>query len=156
MEKCHFSDYYKSPLGTLKICSTKSKIISIQFTNKNITSIPKKTPPPLQMCKKQLQEYFKGKRKTFSLPIKFEGTDFQIKVWQELQNIPFGKTASYKDIAKLVGKPLSSRAVGNANNKNLLAIIIPCHRVVQASGKIGGYAAGTKTKKALLEHEQQQ
>ena len=94
-----------------------------------------------------------GHRKSFDIPIKFVGTPFQISVWKALQSIPYGQTASYKDIANLIENPRAYRAVGMANNKNPLAIIVPCHRVVGADGSLTGYAGGIKIKEKLLELE---
>jgi O-6-methylguanine DNA methyltransferase len=102
---------------------------------------------------KELHEYLSGERKMFSVPIKPEGADFQMKVWKELTNIPYGKTRSYSDIAKSLGNPKSARAVGNACNRNPIAIIIPCHRVLGADGALTGYAGGIERKKFLLNLE---
>lgn len=101
----------------------------------------------------QLQEYFFGKRKTFDLPLAIEGTEFQIKVWKALSEIPYGTTCSYKDIAIKIGNCKASRAVGMANNKNPIPIIVPCHRVIGASGKLVGYAGGLNIKQKLLNVE---
>lgn len=98
----------------------------------------------------QLNEYKDGKRKEFDIPLHLEGTPFQIKVWQELQKIPYGKTATYKDIAIRVGSPKAYRAIGNANNHNRIMIVIPCHRVIGADGKLVGYAGGLDLKETLL------
>ena len=107
----------------------------------------------LSMATIQLDEYFQGKRTTFSLPFKLTGTPFQLAVWKELQNIPYGQTTSYKEIAQKINKPKACRAVGMANNKNPLPIIIPCHRVIGSNGKLIGYAGGLKLKNYLLELE---
>lgn len=101
----------------------------------------------------QLYEYFKRRRKEFDLPLKLQGTDFQKSVWQELIKIPYGKTASYLDIAKAVGNPKACRAVGMANNRNNIAIVIPCHRVIGSGGKLVGYAGGLDVKQKLLDLE---
>lgn len=101
----------------------------------------------------QLQEYFKGDRKVFTVPLKPDGTDFQRKVWKALTEIPYGQTASYGEIAEKIGKSGGARAVGNANNKNPIAIMIPCHRVIGANGSLTGYAAGLDIKKKLLDLE---
>jgi methylated-DNA-[protein]-cysteine S-methyltransferase len=108
----------------------------------------------IQSCLKQLDEYFKGKRKKFNLPLKMEGTPFQIRVWKELSKIPFGKVISYKELAQKVGKPKAFRAVGNANGKNKFPIILPCHRVIASDGTLGGYGLGLPRKKKLLDHEE--
>ena len=101
----------------------------------------------------QLKEYFSNKRKKFYVPLDIEGTKFQMKVWNELKKIPYGKTASYKDIAIAIGNVKAVRAIGRANGKNPVPIIIPCHRVIEHSGKLGGYSGGTGIKEKLLELE---
>lgn len=112
-----------------------------------------KETPLIKRAAKQLDEYFNKKRKTFDLPLKPEGTDFQKKVWKALQRIPYGTTASYGEIAAAIGNHKASRAVGMANNRNPIAIIIPCHRVIGADGSLVGYAGGLEIKKILLELE---
>ena len=102
---------------------------------------------------RQLDEYFQGKRKNFNLPLGYEGTPFQEKVWRELQSIPYGETRSYEDIAVKIGSPKAVRAVGQANNKNPILLIIPCHRVIHKNGDINGFACGIETKKYLLNLE---
>jgi len=125
----------------------------LRLSVNQINSDSKSFPVHLKDCIRQLDEYFKGKRMTFDLPLIISGTDFQKKVWNELKKIPFGKTASYKDIALKAGNVKAVRAAGNANNKNKIAVIIPCHRVIGSDGKLSGYAGGVKRKKWLLEHE---
>jgi methylated-DNA-[protein]-cysteine S-methyltransferase len=100
-----------------------------------------------------LEEYFKGTRREFDLKLRIEGTDFQRRVWDSLCGIPYGCTASYGEIAAIIGNPKASRAVGNANNRNRIPIIIPCHRVVGCNGKLTGYAGGLWRKEWLLSHE---
>lgn len=107
----------------------------------------------LTETRKQLQEYFDGKRKEFNLPILLRGTKFQKKVWQELCTIPYGETRSYKELAELVGNPKAVRAVDGANNKNPIMIIVPCHRVIGADGSLVGFGGGLEVKKFLLELE---
>ncbi len=102
---------------------------------------------------KQLEAYLSGQRKSFSLPLVITGTKFQREVWQELNKIPFGKTCSYKDIAKNINNPKAVRAVGTANGKNPFSIIVPCHRVISADGTLGGYANGLEAKRKLLKLE---
>ncbi len=102
---------------------------------------------------KQLDEYFSGKRREFTLPLSYPGTPFQEKVWSQLRRIPYGSTCSYKDLARAVGHPLAVRAVGTANGMNRLAILIPCHRVVNANGELGGYGGGLWRKRLLLDLE---
>lgn len=106
-----------------------------------------------ELVKIQLSKYFNQKLKNFSIPLKLTGTDFQVKCWQELLKIPYGKTISYLDEAKNIGKPTAFRAVANANGKNLLPIIIPCHRVISSNGRLGGYTGGVEKKVFLLENE---
>ena len=104
-------------------------------------------------AKKQLEEYFEGKRKVFDLPLEQEGTAFQKRVWEALENIPYGETRTYKEVAKMIGNEKASRAVGMANNKNNIPIIVPCHRVIGSNGKLVGYALGLDMKKYLLDLE---
>lgn len=108
----------------------------------------------LEQAALQIEEYLQGKRKKFSLPIALQGTDFQQKVWQELLNIPYGETRSYKQIAEKIGCPKGYRAVGMANNKNPIAIIVPCHRVIGQNKKLVGYAGGIDIKEKLLKLEE--
>lgn len=109
----------------------------------------------LLKCKKQLQEYFLGQRKVFDIPICFEGTEFQNAVWKKLIDIPYGQVMSYSELAVEKGNPKAARAVGSACNKNPIAIIIPCHRVVGKSGSLNGYAGGITIKESLLELEKE-
>ncbi|MCC7430216.1 methylated-DNA--[protein]-cysteine S-methyltransferase [bacterium] len=153
MEK-YFITYYKSEIGLLEITGSKEEIFAVDFVEKALEK--EKSNALLEDCKKQLDEYFRGKRKEFSLNLNPKGTDFQKKVWAELLKIPFGKVVSYLEIAKNIGDKNLTRAVGNANGKNPVAIIIPCHRVVGNSGKLVGYAGGLWRKKWLLEKENQQ
>ena len=136
---------------SLYLVATESHLINIQFTQPQKALL--QTTELLSMATIQLDEYFQGKRTTFSLPFKLTGTPFQLAVWKELQNIPYGQTTSYKEIAQKINKPKAYRAVGMANNKNPLPIIIPCHRVIGSNGKLIGYAGGLKLKNYLLELE---
>jgi methylated-DNA-[protein]-cysteine S-methyltransferase len=136
---------------SLYLVATETHLINIQFTQPQKALL--QTTELLSMATIQLDEYFQGKRTTFSLPFKLTGTLFQLAVWKELQNIPYGKTTSYKEIAQKINKPKAYRAVGMANNKNPLPIIIPCHRVIGSNGKLIGYAGGLKLKNYLLELE---
>ncbi len=143
--------YYKSPIGTIKITATKDELVSVDFEEeKNDTTEENEI---LKETIKQLDEYFNGKRMEFKLRYKIEGTDFQKKVWSQLEKIPYGKTVSYEYIAKNIGNEKACRAVGNANNKNKIAIIIPCHRVIGKNNKLTGYAGGLDKKSWLIEHE---
>ncbi|WP_040949602.1 methylated-DNA--[protein]-cysteine S-methyltransferase [Gorillibacterium massiliense] len=114
---------------------------------------PQHDPARLESYAAQLAEYFAGSRKVFDLPLDLHGTPFQIKVWQELERIPYGETRSYKQIAESIGAPKAVRAVGGANNRNPLPFILPCHRVVGASGALVGYAGGLPLKERLLQLE---
>ncbi|MDP2194231.1 MAG: methylated-DNA--[protein]-cysteine S-methyltransferase, partial [Alphaproteobacteria bacterium] len=109
--------------------------------------------PPIQSIARELELYFSGDLKTFSTPVHIMGTPFQQAVWKELMRIPYGKTCSYMHQAQSIGKPQAHRAVANANGANQLAVIIPCHRIIQANGDLGGYGGGIKIKQWLLEHE---
>ena len=107
----------------------------------------------LMNTKKQLEEYFSGKRRKFTLPLDLQGTAFDQKVWKATQKIPYGQVRTYKDIAKMIGKPQASRAVGNALGRNPIPILVPCHRVIASNGTLGGYSIGLKIKKSLLNLE---
>ncbi|GAA4050568.1 methylated-DNA--[protein]-cysteine S-methyltransferase [Flavobacterium chungnamense] len=143
--------FINSPLGITKIVGDENgvSIISVLSEGEFSTKIPNE----LQEAVSQLQEYFEGKRKDFDFKINPKGTDFQQKVWQELLNIPFGKTMSYMDLSKKLGDVKAIRAVASANGKNPLWIVVPCHRVIGTDGSLTGYAGGLWRKKWLLEHE---
>lgn len=143
--------YFDSPIGLIEIQSEKGEIISLDFIKEK--RYDEKLEPVLSEAKRQLTDYFEGKRKIFDLPLQMNGTSFQKRVWNELTKIPYGNTLSYKEVAIQIGNENASRAVGNANNKNKIAIIIPCHRVIGSSGKLVGYEGGIERKKWLLEHE---
>lgn len=142
---------YNSIIGDIFISADENFLLSVKFVNHNF--IENKENKIIRQTKKQLDEYFRGKRKKFELPLNPKGTEFQKKVWLQLMNIPYGKTATYKDIATLIGNTNASRAVGNANNKNPIAIIIPCHRVIGSNNKLTGYAGGLDKKEKLLNLE---
>ncbi len=143
--------YYQSPLGAIEITASNNGVTSVTFVE-NISSRYVK-PNSLDVPLQQLDEYFSGTRKEFSLPLAPEGTSFQKQVWQELQNIPFGEKRSYLDIALKLGDKNLTRAVGAANGKNPIAIIIACHRVIGENGKLTGYAGGLWRKEWLLDFE---
>ena len=151
MEQKVFLD---SPVGKLTLVERDGKLSFIQlFSHFNPADLPEILSPVLLETKKQLQEYFDGTRQKFDLPLSPQGTPFQSQVWQALLKIPYGETRSYQQIASMVGNPKACRAVGSANGKNPIMILIPCHRIITAGGKIGGYAGGLPMKKALLELE---
>ena len=141
-----------SQIGEIAVFAENEKIIRLDLkTKEKADSVI--TEKVLLKAEKQLFEYFSGERKTFDLDFEFSGTEFQKSVWNELLKIPFGKTKTYGEIAKAIGKPKAARAVGSACGKNPLAIIIPCHRVLGMNGKIAGFAWGTEIKEWLLGHE---
>jgi methylated-DNA-[protein]-cysteine S-methyltransferase len=143
--------YYHSPIGILEIITTEDALVSAIFVEevKEVTE----QPEILREAIKQFDEYFKGTRKEFDLKCEMAGTEFQKSVWQALTTIPYGETWSYKQQAIAIGNEKASRAVGSANSKNLISIIIPCHRVVGSNKSLTGYAGGLDKKKWLLEHE---
>jgi len=145
-----YVDYFEINNFTFEIICNENYLVGLK-TVKEKAEI--KTSILTEKVKNQLCEYFKGKRKSFDIPICFSGTEFQNKVWKELLNIPYGKTRSYKDIAKEVGNEKASRAVGGANNKNPIWIIVPCHRVIGKNGELVGYGGGLKLKEFLLSIE---
>lgn len=145
--------YLETPIGWLQIAGTEAGISAITFSEENPTVFSAEVPECLQNCHQQLSEYFKGERLEFDLTLAPNGTDFQQKVWQHLKAIPFGKTRSYLEVALQLGEPTYTRAVGSANGKNPLAIVVPCHRVIGANGSLTGYAGGLWRKKWLLQFE---
>ncbi|MDR0681132.1 MAG: methylated-DNA--[protein]-cysteine S-methyltransferase [Dysgonamonadaceae bacterium] len=146
--------YYHSPVGILEIKADDKAIISVQLCDK-IAWRTKSKNPIIRQSIIQLSEYFAGKRRSFDLPLFAKGTEFQEKVWDALLQLPYGKTVSYAEVAKIVRHPKAWRAVGSANGKNPIAIIIPCHRVIASDGTLGGYAHGLDIKKQLLDLEKQ-
>ncbi len=147
-----------SPIGELLLVAEHEKIIGL-YTHKNHADIleknnfRKESSPILDDATTQLNEYFSGTRQKFTLPLAPKGTDFQKNVWQALDTINYGKTASYGAIAQAITRAKASRAIGMANSKNPIAIIIPCHRIIGANGKLTGYNGGIEIKEFLLEHE---
>jgi len=154
MSKLHKLDY-ESPIGVIEIVGTDEAICSIMFAEQDgITNrIQEETPELLVDCFDQLEQYFKGVRYEFTFPYIFEGTDFQKTVWNALTKISCAETVSYKDIAVSIGNEKAVRAVGTANGKNKLSIVIPCHRIIGSNGKLTGYAGGLWRKEWLLQHE---
>ncbi len=147
-----------TPVGRLKLIANDAGLAAVLWPNDNpnrvkITAHLDKSHPVLLKAEEQLQEYFLGKRKNFSLKLNPIGTEFQRKVWQALLTIPFGETTSYLDLAQRVGNTKACRAVGAANGKNPISIIIPCHRVIGSNGKLTGFAGGLDTKAQLLSLE---
>jgi methylated-DNA-[protein]-cysteine S-methyltransferase len=149
-----FEGYYQSPIGVIEIKATIDALVALKF----LSAIESTEQNPsgskiISATITQLNEYFNLKRKNFDLPVKPEGTDFQIKVWEQVSDIPFGQTASYMKIAFQLGSVKNTRAVGMANGKNPLPVIIPCHRVIGENGELTGYSGGLWRKKWLIEHE---
>ncbi len=158
METAFYSTV-NSPVGPLTVCCT----------GKGLLRLDRGTAPPTdraasrfewvesakgtQQAVRELKEYFAGRRREFTVTLDLRGTRFQVRVWKALQTIPYGQTRSYRDIARQVGRPLAYRAVGQANHRNPVSIIVPCHRVVAADGTLGGYGGGLGMKRFLLELE---
>lgn len=151
--------YYQKtqcPFGTVHIYADDQHLKAVFFKpwNKVLTQdLLNKSNPVIEQTQRQLDEYFKGQRAEFDLPIKANGTNFQQTVWQTLCKIPFGETWNYGQLATAIGNKNASRAVGAANGKNPISIIVPCHRVIGANGTLTGYAGGLKIKEWLLKHE---
>ena len=147
-----FKAYCLSPIGPVEVSGTAEAIVSVSFVKRRLPN-DRNLPECVKEGIRQLDEYFKGSRKSFSLKLLLLGTPFQKLVWQQLKRIPYGKVASYGDVARAVGNPHAYRAVGNANNRNPIAIVIPCHRVIGSDGTLVGYGSGLWRKEWLLEHE---
>ena len=145
--------YMDSPMGKIKIVGDASGIKMITFVDKLQDHDSGIIPQEVKKCQQQLTEYFKGQRKTFDVKLAPEGTDFQKEVWQALMDIPYGKTSTYAKQAVKLGDIKKIRAVGAANGKNPISIIIPCHRVIGSDGNLTGYAGGLERKAWLLKHE---
>jgi methylated-DNA-[protein]-cysteine S-methyltransferase len=146
-----FTSYYTSPVGILRIQCSEEAITAVQFWEKEVA--PSDKHQLLQQCETELDEYFSGNRTCFTVPLQQTGTPFQAKVWAALLNIPYGKTTSYLLLSKTLGDVKAIRAVGTANGRNNIAIIVPCHRVIGSNAKLTGYAGGLWRKQWLLEHE---
>ena len=146
----------QSPVGTLKLVASAQGLAAILWENDNPGRVrlgkttEDNTHPLLLETEHQLQEYFQGMRKSFSLELDLAGTTFQKQVWEALLGIPFGETRSYGQLAKLLGNPRATRAVGAANGRNPISIIVPCHRVIGSNGKLTGFAGGLGVKEQLL------
>lgn len=143
--------FYESPIGWIKIIGDVNYIYEVDFIDEKDEQEDK--TDVIQQCINELREYFKGNRQEFNVPIRMEGTDFQKNVWKELCTVQYGNTASYKEVAIKIGNPNASRAVGGANNKNPIGIIVPCHRIIGTNKKLVGYAGGVDKKEWLLNHE---
>ena len=146
-----YYDYFKSPIGWIEIGGSDDAINCINFVEK-----PRKhyeTHRTVQQAITQIKEYFTKQRRQFDLPLQLQGTAFQKQTWQQLLTVPYGQTASYKDIAVAIKRPQAVRAVGAANGKNPISIVVPCHRIIGSNGALVGYGSGLWRKTWLLEHE---
>lgn len=141
-----------TPLGPMMLEADDVGVTRVEFTS--LENIPRSTTSTiLNQCAQELHEYFTEKRMFFSVPLSLSGTEFQLKVWEKLQEIPYGKTTTYLKMARALGDEKSIRAAASANGKNPVSIIVPCHRVIGTNGDLVGYAGGLDKKKWLLEHE---
>lgn len=154
--------YYHSPIGLIELRGDSKGLQTCSFVREQARTesagtedknLMNSAPQVLKQAWLQLDEYFKGKRKKFSVELNLEGTEFQKKVWAELQKIPYGQIRSYREIARSCDHPLAFRAVGGANHRNPVVIFVPCHRVIGADGSLTGFGAGLWRKKWLLQHE---
>ena len=155
-----FFKWIDSPVGKLKLMASDKALVAILWERDNparvrLGEVAERTSHPiLVLAERQLEEYFAGRRLSFSLPLDLRGTPFQRGVWEALLAIPFGETRTYREIAERLGNPRATRAVGAANGRNPVSIVVPCHRVVGASGKLTGFAGGLDAKAILLNLEQ--
>ncbi len=150
-----YRKYIDSPIGCLEVLTSKDALLAITYVEaKNEDS--KEAPAVLEKACDQLNEYFAGERQQFELPLSPDGTDFQKQVWDALLTVPFGRTSTYKKQSQSIGNPKAIRAVGTANGKNPISVVIPCHRIVGSDGSLTGYAGGLSRKDWLLKHEQKQ
>ena len=140
-----------SPIGLIEVSGTSDAIVSCLFVDQRRRDAV--SNPVVDLAIRQLEEYLAGDRRAFDVPIALQGTDFQKQVWQQLLTVPFGQTASYRDIATAIGNPQAVRAVGAANGQNPISIIVPCHRIVGSDGSLVGYGGGLWRKEWLLKHE---
>lgn len=144
--------FFKSPIGPLEVVGSEAGIRLVEFRDR-MDPAPGPPAPCLKECLRQLDEYFRGTRRTFSVALDLRGTPFQKRAWDELLKVPFGRTTTYRDIAAALGNPRATRAVGGANHRNPVSIVVPCHRVVGADGSLTGYGGGLWRKEWLLAHE---
>lgn len=152
MDEQRFIQYLETPSGLLMLTSTNSVLIGVKWVEEKAKE-ETESRPILEQAKLQLSEYFQGLRKDFNLSLDARGTAFQKRVWRVIRQIPYGQLRSYQDIADAIDSPSAPRAVGRANNKNPLAIIIPCHRVIGTNGLLTGYVGGLDIKKDLIDLE---
>ncbi len=157
MKQVAYAQTMESPLGVLTLLGNGKALTGIRIADKPVADKAQLSmgahDAVLAKAKSQLKKYFAGELSQFDLPLDAHGTPFQKKVWRALSKIPFGKTASYKDVAEMIGNPKACRAVGTANGKNPLCIVVPCHRVISNDGSLGGYTGGLSKKRYLLSLE---
>lgn len=146
---------YHFPIGEIMIAEEEGAITEISFAQELPKGAERRETPLIKRCQEELEEYFAGRRLTFDLPLAPKGTVFQQSVWRALESIPYGEVRSYGDIARQIGNPKACRAIGGANNRNPIAIVIPCHRVIGADGRLVGYGGGLDKKEMLLSLERQ-
>lgn len=147
-----YETYCKSPIGPIRITGSQDCILSLDFVEEELAG-DADLPFCLKACVKQINEYFKGNRREFLLNLDPRGTKFQKSVWRQLEKIPFGEVVTYQELAGAIGNPKACRAVGGANGKNPISLIIPCHRVVGSDGSLTGYGGGLWRKEWLIKHE---
>ena len=161
IQKPYYAKTVASPLGELTLVASDIGLAAVLWPDDkpgrvNLNIVAQHPEHPILIrAGDQLRDYFGAKRTTFDLPLDFKGTDFQKRVWEALLKIPFGETRSYSEIAREIGQPTATRAVGSAANRNPISIIAPCHRVIGSNGDLGGYAGGLEAKKTLLRLEDQ-
>ena len=152
--------YLDTPIGELLLAGEDEALAMIGFPKGSMRREPEPdwifNEKPLANARKQLQEYFAGERREFALPLKLSGTEFQVSVLEALLDIPYGQTTSYGEIARRIGRPKAVRAVGAANGRNPIPIVVPCHRVIGSTGDLTGFGGGLDTKEALLRLEAEQ
>ncbi|MFT5164422.1 MAG: methylated-DNA-[protein]-cysteine S-methyltransferase [Alteromonadaceae bacterium] len=146
-----YTDYIDSPLGLVEFKASDKGLTQTIFCGDQACIV--KTNPVTELCKQQLLDYFAGQRQVFDIPLDPKGTEFQKSVWACLSQIPYGEVYTYLDIAKMVNNPKGSQAVGGANGRNPISLIVPCHRVIGSNGSLTGYAGGIERKLWLLNHE---
>jgi methylated-DNA-[protein]-cysteine S-methyltransferase len=146
----------ETPIGPVRLCAEDDVLVSVHLLGRGVAAVSPAdvAHPVLARARAQLAEYFAGHRTRFDLPLRARGTAFQERVWAALAGIPYGETRSYSEVAAEIGRPGAVRAVGAANGRNPLPVVLPCHRVIGADGSLTGYAGGTPTKAWLLRHEQ--
>jgi methylated-DNA-[protein]-cysteine S-methyltransferase len=146
-----YFDYYDSPIGLIEIAGTSTAVIALNFVEERCQEVA--SHELVAEAVRQVDEYFDGKRREFDIEMAFHGTVFQQQVWHQLRTVPYGCVASYQDIARGVGRPAAVRAVGAANGRNPIAIMVPCHRIIGKNGHLVGYGSGLWRKEWLLKHE---